>query len=39
MQGKHLLRAIACLLLARDLSEGLGGHPKTGHTWSLQNRP
>ena len=18
---------------------GLGGHPKTGHTWSLQNRP
>jgi hypothetical protein len=19
--------------------EGLGGHLKTGHTWSLQNRP
>lgn len=40
---RNQLRAAAHLCVwagrQRITVEGLGGHLKTGHTWSLQNRP
>jgi len=34
----HTVNMPACLI-GMEACPGLGGHLKTGHTWSLQNRP
>jgi hypothetical protein len=35
----HLVERLRPTVLSRNVLITLGGHLKTGHTWSLQNRP
>ena len=38
-KGQHDTVRARLAELEKGLANGLGGHLKTGHTWSLQNRP